>query len=164
MEFADIIYTKKDGIAKIVLNRPQVYNAFRTATLKEVAGALEDADLDGTIRVVVLTAAGEKAFCTGGDSKEIKEVKKEEVKEIKAEDLEKVVEKKVEQESTLGLTEGKIIQILGIASWVFVLFAVLTWWVVPVKKVGPRNRMKIHKVFGYAAFAVATIHGLLVLF
>ncbi len=73
MEFADIIYTKNDGIAKIVLNRPQVYNAFRTATLKEVAGALEDADLDGTIRVVVLTAAGEKAFCTGGDSKEIKE-------------------------------------------------------------------------------------------
>ena len=73
MEFEDIIYTKKDGIAKIVINRPNVYNAFRTLTLKEVAGALEDADLDGGIRVVVLTGAGDKAFCTGGDSKEVKD-------------------------------------------------------------------------------------------
>jgi len=71
MKFGDIIYTKKDGIAKIMLNRPQVYNAFRTYTLKELAKALEDADLDNTIRAVILTGAGAKAFCTGGDAKEI---------------------------------------------------------------------------------------------
>lgn len=71
MEFEDIIFIKKDGIAKIVFNRPRVYNAFRTNTLREVARALEDADLDTTIRVVVLTGAGEKAFCTGGDTKEV---------------------------------------------------------------------------------------------
>lgn len=71
MDFEDILYTKKEGSAKIVLNRPNVYNAFRTPTLKEVATALQDADLDDAVRVVVLTGAGEKAFCTGGDSKEV---------------------------------------------------------------------------------------------
>lgn len=73
MEFKDIIYTKNDGIAKIMFNRPEVYNAFRTNTLKEVAEALENADLDNTIRAVILTGAGEKAFCAGGDAKEIKD-------------------------------------------------------------------------------------------
>ena len=71
MKFEDIIYEKKDGIAKITFNRPKVYNAFRTSTLKEAAHALEDADLDDTIRAVILTGAGEKGFCTGGDTKEV---------------------------------------------------------------------------------------------
>ncbi len=71
MKFEDLIYTKKDGIAKIMLNRPEVYNAFRPRTLREMAQALEDADLDDNIRAVILTGAGEKAFCTGGDVKEI---------------------------------------------------------------------------------------------
>jgi dihydroxynaphthoic acid synthetase len=71
MKFEDLIYTKKDGIAKIMLNRPEVYNAFRTGTLREMAQALEDADLDVNIKAVILTGKGEKAFCTGGDVKEI---------------------------------------------------------------------------------------------
>ena len=73
MEFEDIIYSKEDGVAKVMFNRPQVYNAFRTGTLKELATALEAADLDDTVRAVILTGAGEKAFCTGGDAKEIKD-------------------------------------------------------------------------------------------
>jgi naphthoate synthase len=72
MKFEDIAYTKKDGIAKIAIDRPEVYNAFRTLTMKECANALEDADLDNTIRAVILTGTGEKAFCTGGDVKEVK--------------------------------------------------------------------------------------------
>ena len=71
MEFEDIIYTKETGIARIMFNRPKVYNAFRTGTLQEVARALQDADLDVNIRSVILTGTGEKAFCTGGDAKEI---------------------------------------------------------------------------------------------
>ena len=71
MKFEDITYSKKDGIAKIIINRPEVYNAFRTHTLREMARALEDADLDVNIRAVILTGTGEKAFCTGGDVKEI---------------------------------------------------------------------------------------------
>ena len=53
MDFEDIIFFKKDGIAKITINRPEVYNAFRTKTLMEMATALEDADLDNSIRTVV---------------------------------------------------------------------------------------------------------------
>ena len=71
MKFQDLIYTKKDGIAKITINRPEVYNAFRPGTLIEMSEGLEDADLDDNIRAVILTGAGEKAFCTGGDVKEI---------------------------------------------------------------------------------------------
>ncbi len=70
MNFEDILYEKKEGVARIIINRPDVLNAFRTATLKELASAFEDASLDGTIGVVVLRGAGEKAFCVGGDAKE----------------------------------------------------------------------------------------------
>jgi naphthoate synthase len=70
MEFQDILYGKKDGVAKITINRPQAYNAFTTCTLKEIAQALTDAELDSDIGVVVLTGAGDKAFCVGGDFKE----------------------------------------------------------------------------------------------
>ena len=70
MELKEIIYEKKDGIAKITINRPQVYNAFTTNTLREMSQALSDAELDSDVGVVVITGAGDKAFCTGGDTKE----------------------------------------------------------------------------------------------
>ncbi len=70
MEFKDILYEKKGGVAKITFNRPQAYNAFTTNTLREVAQALADADVDTEVGVVVLTGAGDKAFSTGGDLKE----------------------------------------------------------------------------------------------
>jgi len=70
MQFEDILYEKKGGVAKITINRPHVYNAFTTNTMREVAEALSDAELDSTVGVVVLTGAGDKAFCTGGDLKE----------------------------------------------------------------------------------------------
>ncbi len=70
MDLEDLIYTKAEGIAKIVINRPWVYNAFRTKTIKEMCLALEDAELDPEVRVVVLRGAGDKAFCTGGDAQE----------------------------------------------------------------------------------------------
>lgn len=67
MKFREIIYTKRQGIAKIVINRPERYNAFTVRTLHEMIDALEDAGVDKTVGVVVLTGAGDKAFCTGGD-------------------------------------------------------------------------------------------------
>ena len=69
-KFTDIIYEKSDGVAKITINRPKAYNAFTTKTMKEIAQALVDAELDAKVGVVVLTGAGDKAFCTGGDTKE----------------------------------------------------------------------------------------------
>lgn len=70
MEFTDIIYEKKEGIARITFNRPEALNAFRVRTLKDTIAAFEDAGADPTVGVVVLTGAGKKAFCVGGDSKE----------------------------------------------------------------------------------------------
>ncbi len=58
-----------DGIAKITINRPQVRNAFRPLTVKEMIQALADARYDDNIGVIVLTGEGDKAFCAGGDQK-----------------------------------------------------------------------------------------------
>lgn len=67
MKFEDIVYTKEDGIARVVINRPDKFNAFRTRTLQEMVRAFEDIELDRTIGVAVLTGAGKKAFCVGSD-------------------------------------------------------------------------------------------------
>ena len=69
-EYEDILYELSgDGIAKITINRPEVHNAFRPETLIEVSDALEKAREDTTVGVVILTGAGEKAFCSGGDQR-----------------------------------------------------------------------------------------------
>ncbi len=66
-DFEDLIYTKADGIATITINRSKAYNAFTANTCEELIVAFKDADHDRSIGVVVLTGAGDKAFCTGGD-------------------------------------------------------------------------------------------------
>lgn len=61
-DFVDILYHKStDGIAKITINRPQVRNAFRPLTVKEMLQALENARYDDGIGVIILTGAGDKA-------------------------------------------------------------------------------------------------------
>lgn len=71
--FTDIRYDKGRGeavgIAKITINRPQVRNAFRPLTVREMSQALADAREDPDIGVVILTGEGQKAFCSGGDQK-----------------------------------------------------------------------------------------------
>ncbi len=71
--YNDIFYQVRDNVARILINRPEKFNAFRTSTLNEICRALEEAELDDEVRVVVLRGAGEKAFCTGGDVEEAKE-------------------------------------------------------------------------------------------
>ncbi len=68
--FKDIIYTKKDWVARVTINRPHNYNAYSTGTLAEMLEAFRDAAFDDGVAVLVLTGAGDKAFCTGGDVKE----------------------------------------------------------------------------------------------
>ena len=69
-EFTDIIYEKCDeGIAKITINRPEVHNAFRPKTVMEMSRAIEDARNDENVGVIILTGAGGRAFCSGGDQK-----------------------------------------------------------------------------------------------
>ena len=70
LEFEDIIFEKsEEGIAKITINRPEVRNAFRPLTFSEMQQALEEAREDSGIGVIILTGAGEKAFCSGGDQR-----------------------------------------------------------------------------------------------
>ena len=70
LEFKDIIFEKsEEGIAKITINRPEVRNAFRPLTVREMQQALDDAREDSGIGVIILTGAGEKAFCSGGDQR-----------------------------------------------------------------------------------------------
>ncbi len=69
MEFKEIIYEKKNGVAKVTINRPERYNAFTALTLEEIYNAFRDSWADKTIGVIVLGAVGDKAFCTGGDQK-----------------------------------------------------------------------------------------------
>ncbi len=65
----DVIYEKRGGIAKITINRPEVRNAFRPQTLFELQRCFEEAREDADTGVVILTGAGDKAFCSGGDQR-----------------------------------------------------------------------------------------------
>ena len=68
--YTDINFEKSnEGIAKITINRPEVRNAFRPLTVREMRGALNDAREDTKIGVIILTGEGEKAFCSGGDQR-----------------------------------------------------------------------------------------------
>lgn len=67
MEFKEILYEKQKGVARITINRPEKYNACTPVTVFELTQAFTDAWVDQGVGVVVLTGAGEKAFCTGGD-------------------------------------------------------------------------------------------------
>jgi naphthoate synthase len=67
-EYTDIRYELSgDGIAKITIDRPEVRNAFRPQTIIEISAALERAREDTSVGVIVLTGAGDLAFCSGGD-------------------------------------------------------------------------------------------------
>ena len=72
-DFQEILYTKKDWVATVTINRPHVYNCYSTLTLQEMITAFKDAAWDDGVAVIVLTGAGDKAFCTGGDVKEYAE-------------------------------------------------------------------------------------------
>jgi enoyl-CoA hydratase/carnithine racemase len=65
------LYEKKDGIAYVTLNRPKVLNALNQRTWQDLRAAFEDARDDATVRGVILTGAGDKAFIAGADISEI---------------------------------------------------------------------------------------------
>lgn len=68
--FKDILFDKTDdGIAKITINRPHRRNAFTPLTVRELIDAFQACREDPAVGVVILTGAGEKAFCSGGDQR-----------------------------------------------------------------------------------------------
>ncbi|MBA2577385.1 MAG: 1,4-dihydroxy-2-naphthoyl-CoA synthase [Euzebyaceae bacterium] len=68
-DYTDIVYETAEGIAKLTINRPEVRNAFRPTTLFELSHAFNVARDDPGIGVIVLTGAGDQAFCSGGDQR-----------------------------------------------------------------------------------------------
>jgi enoyl-CoA hydratase len=70
MQYENILYQVEDGVAIITLNRPKVLNALNPATIAELEQALAEVRQDESVRVLVLTGAGEKAFVAGADISE----------------------------------------------------------------------------------------------
>lgn len=66
-EYREILFDTFDGIGRITINRPNVHNAFTPLTVSEMSDAMNICREDSSIGVVVLTGAGDKAFCSGGD-------------------------------------------------------------------------------------------------
>lgn len=66
-EYKDILFEHYNGIAKITINRPEVYNAFRPETNMDMLDAMDICRERTDIRVIILTGIGDKAFCSGGD-------------------------------------------------------------------------------------------------
>jgi naphthoate synthase len=70
VEYEDIRYEHSGtGIARVMIDRPEVHNAFRPETIKELIDAFGRIRDDPSIGCVLLTGAGEKAFCSGGDQR-----------------------------------------------------------------------------------------------
>jgi enoyl-CoA hydratase/carnithine racemase len=67
MDFQDILYDVRNGVAWITINRPDKMNAFRGQTCDELIKALNKAGYDKAVGAIVLAGAGDRAFCTGGD-------------------------------------------------------------------------------------------------
>jgi naphthoate synthase len=68
-DYTDIRYETAEGIAKITIDRPEVHNAFRPLTTREMIHAVDVARDDPAIGVIVLTGQGTAAFCSGGDQR-----------------------------------------------------------------------------------------------
>jgi enoyl-CoA hydratase len=71
MDFKNLLVETGDGVARIVLNRPQVMNALNVELLGELSAAMAAAREDPAVKVVILTGSGEKAFAAGADIAEL---------------------------------------------------------------------------------------------
>ena len=67
--YKDILYEVGENAVRITINRPEVFNAFRTQTVEELILAFRRADEERSVNTVIFAGAGDKAFCTGGDQK-----------------------------------------------------------------------------------------------
>lgn len=71
MAYENILYEKKDGVAYVTINRPEVMNALNSATVRELRAACADAHTDHDIHGVIITGAGDKSFVAGADIGEL---------------------------------------------------------------------------------------------
>ena len=73
MSYEALLVDVKDGIASVTLNRPEVRNALNATLIRELEEALAELEADPAARVIVLSGAGDKAFCAGADLKGVGE-------------------------------------------------------------------------------------------
>ena len=78
----EVLYARRGGVAAITLNRERALNSLNTALLEKLRAALEDAESDGTVRSIVITGAGNRAFCVGADVKELKDKSQVEARDL----------------------------------------------------------------------------------
>jgi len=71
--YQTILFSRKEKVGRISLNRPEVHNAFNATMIRELAGAFDESQKDESVRVVVLTGAGE-SFCAGADLNWMREI------------------------------------------------------------------------------------------
>jgi enoyl-CoA hydratase len=71
MTFSNLLFTKKNGIAYVTVNRPKVLNALNMETMEELRKVFHQIKNDSEVRVVILTGSGEKAFVAGADIAEL---------------------------------------------------------------------------------------------
>jgi len=74
MEYKNTLYEKSEGIATITINRPEALNAINEETILEILSEIDDAKKDESIKVIVITGAGDRAFSAGADIKMMKGV------------------------------------------------------------------------------------------
>ena len=82
MNYENILVEQENSIQIITINRPSKLNALNTATIEELSHVLITADNEASIRVVIITGAGEKAFVAGADISEFSEFSVEEGKNL----------------------------------------------------------------------------------
>ena len=73
MDLSTVTYAAKDGIARVVLNRPDQLNAISPRLLEDLDAVCAAVESDASVRAVALTAAG-RAFCAGADLKAVREL------------------------------------------------------------------------------------------
>jgi len=71
MTYSNILYEKDGPLAIVTINRPEVRNALNQAVMGELAQAIDEAEADDEVRVLILTGAGDRAFAAGADLKEM---------------------------------------------------------------------------------------------
>ena len=72
MEFENTLYETEDGMATITINRPKALNALNKQAVQEISSRLDEAEEDETVKVIVITGAGDKGFCVGLDLKSVR--------------------------------------------------------------------------------------------